>query len=56
MRNAVLLFITVVLTAAMFFCAGMRYAITHMTIDLNTTTDTAYVTLHNNVYVHTVMN
>lgn len=44
--------IATLLAAAFFFCAGMHYTITHMTIDTDGYGDSAIITLNDNVYIH----
>jgi hypothetical protein len=42
------------LAAAFFFCAGMHYTLTHMTIEADEHGDSAIITLNDNVYVHSL--
>lgn len=46
--------IAVLLAAAFFFCAGMHYTITHMTIETDGYGNTALITLNDNVYAHSL--
>lgn len=52
LKHAILTGIIAILTAALFFCAGMYHAITHMEIETDGYGDTALITLHDNVYIH----
>ena len=52
MKSTILCAITAILTAALFFCWGMGYAITHMTIEADPHANTALITLNDNVYIH----
>ena len=46
MKHTIITAIITILTAALFFCAGMHHAITHMTIEADASgTNTAIVTL-----------
>ena len=45
--------IVAILTAALFFCSGMRYAVTHMKLSASSEREnTVLVTLNDQVYVH----
>lgn len=52
MKHTVVGAIVAILTAALFFCCGMHYALTHMTIETDGYGDTALITLNDNVYIH----
>lgn len=52
LKHTILTAIIAILVAALFFCAGMRHAITHMEIETDGYGDTAQITLHDNVYWH----
>lgn len=51
-KHIVVAGIIALLTAALMFAAGMHHAVTHMEIEPDTRGETAYVILHDNVYVH----
>jgi len=45
--------IVAILTAALFFCSGMRYAVTHMKLSASSEREnTVLVTLNDQVYIH----
>ena len=52
LKHSILTAIIALLVAAVCFCGGMHHAITHMEIETTHDGRQAYVTLHENVYVH----
>lgn len=56
LKHIILTCIVSVLVAAGMFVAGMHHAITHMQIEPDSQGTTAYVILHDNVYVHDLSN
>lgn len=52
LKHRIVAGIVVVLTAAIMFCAGMHYALTHMQITAHGST--AEIVLHENVYTHDI--
>lgn len=54
LKYAIIGTIAVLLAAAFFFCAGMHYTLTHMTIETDKHGDSAIITLNDNVYVHSL--